>query len=74
MAAPVRAVLVLLVCVSLVPGLSAAQSTLGTIRGAVRDVHDQAVAGAVVLVTDEDTGVPRTAESDGSGNYEIACG
>src|SRR5829696_2786246 len=46
---------------------AAAQSTLGTIRGAVRDAHDQPVAAAAVLVTDEDTGVPRTAESDGSG-------
>jgi hypothetical protein len=77
MAAPVRAVParlflpLLLACISLLPGLAAAQSTLGTIRGAVRDVHDQAVAGAAVLVTDEDTGVPRTAESDGSGNYEV---
>ena len=27
--------------------------------------------GAAVLVTDDDTGVPRTAESDDSGNYEV---
>ena len=53
MAAPVRARLLLpllLVCVSLLPGVSArraaAQSTLGTIRGAVRDPNDQVVAGA----------------------------
>jgi hypothetical protein len=79
MAAPVRAVPVrlflLLVCASFLPclgvGPAAAQSTLGTIRGAVRDGQDQAVAGAAVLVTDEDTGVPRTAESDGHGNYEV---
>jgi hypothetical protein len=80
MAATVRAVrarrlLLLLVCVSLLAGLSAtpaaAQSTLGTIRGAVRDAQDQAVPAAAVLVTDEDTGVPRTAESDSSGNYEV---
>ncbi len=50
---------------------AAAQSTLGTIRGAVRDANDQVVVGAAVLVTDEETGVPRTAESDGSGNYEV---
>src|SRR4029077_16014547 len=78
MVAPVGARLLLpllLVGVSLLPGLSArraaAQSTLGTIRGAVRDGRDQAVAGAAVLVTDEDPGVPRTAETDGSGNYEV---
>src|SRR4029453_4259115 len=31
----------------------------------------QVVAGAAILVTDEDTGVPRAAETDDSGNYEI---
>ena len=80
MAAPVRSVparlvLLLLVCISLLPGLSArraaAQSTLGTIRGSVRDGQGRAVASAAVLVTDDDTGVPRTAESDDGGNYEV---
>ena len=70
MAAPVRSVParlapLLLLCISLLPGLSprraAAQSTLGTIRGSVRDGQGQAVARAAVLVTDDDTGVPRTA-------------
>jgi len=80
MAAPVRAVparplLLLLLGVAFLLGLrvrpAAAQSTLGTIRGTVRDASDQAVPAAAVLVTDEDTGVPRTADSDGSGNYEV---
>jgi hypothetical protein len=81
MPAPVRAVParlllpLLLVWVSLLPGAwvrpAAAQSTLGTIRGSVRDAHGEAVAGAAVLVTDEDTGVPRTAETDATGNYEV---
>jgi Carboxypeptidase regulatory-like domain/TonB dependent receptor len=65
----------LLIGVWLLPALgaspAAAQSTLGTIRGAVRDAQDQVVVGAAVLVTDEDTGVPRTAETDASGNYEV---
>jgi hypothetical protein len=72
---PLRAQLpLLLVCMAVLAGLSspaAAQSTLGTIRGVVRDALEQAVPGAAVLVTDEDTGVPRTAETDGSGNYEV---
>src|SRR5688500_6264831 len=73
---PVRPLLpALLALVPLLFGLpaarAAAQSTLGTIRGAVHDMHDQAVAGAAVLVTDEDTGVPRAGETDDSGNYEI---
>jgi hypothetical protein len=50
---------------------AAAQSTLGTIRGAVRDPQNTVVVGAAVLVTDEDTGVPRTAETDAAGNFEV---
>ena len=50
---------------------AAAQSTLGTIRGTVRDPQNTAVASAAVLVTDEDTGVPRTAETDTAGNFEV---
>ena len=67
---PVLLTVVLLVLASAATR-AVAQSTLGTIRGAVRDVQDQAVPGAAVLVTDEDTGVPRTADTDGSGNYEV---
>ena len=73
-AASARPMLPLLIGVWLLLGVVAtatAQSTLGTIRGAVRDAQDQAVAGAAVLVTDEDTGVPRTADTDASGNYEV---
>jgi Carboxypeptidase regulatory-like domain/TonB dependent receptor len=75
-AAPARPLLpLLLVFAWLVPGLAArpvaAQSTLGTIRGTVRDSQDAPVASAAVLVTDEDTGVPRTVDSDGSGNFEV---
>jgi len=74
-AALARPLLLLSIAVWMLPWLAvtpaAAQSTLGTIRGAVRDAQDQVVVGAAVLVTDEDTGVPRTAESDAAGNYEV---
>jgi len=50
---------------------AAAQSTLGTIRGTVQDSTGGMVVGAAVLVTDQDTGVPRTSESDTAGNFEI---
>ena len=73
-AASARPMLPLLIGVWLLLGVmatAAAQSTLGTIRGAVRDAQDQAVAGAAVLVTDEDTGVPRTADTDANGNFEV---
>jgi hypothetical protein len=50
---------------------AAAQSTLGTIRGTVHDPQDHLVTGAAVLVTDEETGVPRTAATDDTGNFEV---
>src|SRR5215203_1523359 len=75
-AEPARPLLPLLLDFAwLLPGLAArpaaAQSTLGTIRGTVRDAQDAPVASAAVLVTDEDTGVPRTVDSDSSGNFEV---
>ena len=57
--------------VVVVAGAAAAQSTLGTIRGTVQDSTGGVVVGAAVLVTDQDTGVPRTSESDNAGNFEI---
>ena len=69
---PMRAALRLAVVAALLlPAAAAAQSTLGTIRGTVTDPQKQVVAGAAVLITDEDTGVPRVADTDGSGNYEV---
>lgn len=52
-------------------GAVRAQSTFGTLRGTVRDAQEQVVPKAAVLVTDEDTGVPRATESDPEGNFEV---
>lgn len=56
---------------ALIPTAAAAQSTLGTIRGTVTDPQKQVVSGAAVLVTDQDTGVPRVADSNSVGDYEV---
>ena len=63
-------VLLWLIAVVLVPGWAVAQSFLGTIRGTVVDPQGAAVKGAAVLIVDEATGVPRTAETDAEGRYE----
>ncbi len=47
-----------------------AQSFLGTIRGTVTDPQGGVVPKASVLITDENTGVPRTAETDAEGRFE----
>ena len=47
-----------------------AQSFLGTIRGTVVDPQGAAVPKASVLITDESTGVPRTAETDAEGRFD----
>ncbi len=67
-----RPILVLawLVVAAAVAGPAFAQSFLGTIRGTVVDPQGAAVAGAAVLIVDEATGVPRTAETDAEGRYE----
>lgn len=48
-----------------------AQSTLGTIRGTVTDPQKQVVSGAAVLITDQDTGVPRVTDTNSVGDYEV---
>jgi hypothetical protein len=48
-----------------------AQSTLGTIRGALRDDQGQPVPRARLRVVDENTGVHRQAETDAAGNFEV---
>ncbi|HEY8549685.1 MAG TPA: TonB-dependent receptor [Vicinamibacterales bacterium] len=70
---PQRAACLLLAAVAaiVVPGLAAAQSTLGTIRGTVTDPQKKVVAGAAVIVTDSDTGVPRVTETNEFGDYEV---
>ena len=69
---PMRAALRLAVVAALLlPAAAAAQSTLGTIRGTVTDPQKQVVAGAAVLITDQDTGVPRVADTNSVGDYEV---
>jgi hypothetical protein len=65
----------LLACLALALVMAApvlAQSFLGAIRGTVSDPQGAPVKGATVLITDEATGVPRTAETDAEGRYEAA--
>jgi hypothetical protein len=50
---------------------AAAQTTLGTVRGTVRDPQQNVVPGAAVVVTDEATNVSREAQSDQHGLFEI---
>ena len=64
-----RVVFIVLLPVLTVAAASA-QSFLGTIRGTVVDPQGGVVAKATVLVTDENTGVPRTAETDAEGRFE----
>ncbi len=59
------------VLAALMPAAAAAQSTLGTIRGTVTDPQKQIVSGAAVLITDQDTGVPRVADTNSVGDYEV---
>jgi hypothetical protein len=64
---------VILVLFSLMfAGTAAAQSFLGTIRGTVVDPQGAPVSGAAVLIVDENTGTPRTLDTDGQGRYEAA--
>jgi hypothetical protein len=50
---------------------SVAQTTLGTIRGAVYDPQQNLVPGATVVVTDEATDVSRETTTDSQGLYEF---
>lgn len=50
---------------------SAAQTTLGTIRGTVYDPQQSIVPGVTVVVTDEATNVSREVQSDTAGLYEV---
>ncbi|GAA3770008.1 TonB-dependent receptor [Terriglobus aquaticus] len=46
-----------------------AQNTNGSISGTVKDASGAVVPGAVITITNEDTGVSRTFKSSGSGVY-----
>jgi hypothetical protein len=55
-----------------VAATASAQTILGTIRGTVTDPQGGVVAKASVLITDQNTGVPRAAETDAEGRFEAA--
>src|SRR5215207_10981850 len=61
--------LLFLFLVTAVP--AAAQTTLGTIRGAIVDSQQSVVPGATVVITDEATGVTREVQTDAAGLFEI---
>ena len=61
-----------LLAVLAVAGAAAAQSFLGSIRGTVVDPQGAPLAKASILITDESTGIPRTAETDAEGRFEAA--
>jgi hypothetical protein len=67
-----RLVLSWLVVLAALSGTALAQSFLGTVRGTVVDPQGAPVQGAAVMVVDESTGVPRTAETDAEGRYEVS--
>jgi hypothetical protein len=50
---------------------SAAQTTLGTIRGTVFDPQQNIVPGATVVVTDEETNISREVQTDAAGLFEV---
>jgi hypothetical protein len=67
-----RFVLFALLALLGVAATASAQSVLGTIRGTVVDPQGAVVAKASVLITDENTGVPRTVTTDAEGRFEAA--
>jgi len=66
-----RVMLVIVVLLVDVP-TSAAQTTLGTIRGTVFDAQQGVVPGATIVVTDEATNVAREAQTDAEGLFEVS--
>ena len=63
---------ILILALSLVCAAGAnAQSTYGTLLGAVRDTSGAVVAGAVVTVTETRTNISKTVTSDGRGDYQL---
>ena len=70
--APPRIFVWVLLVLLAIAAAASAQSFLGTIRGTVTDPQGSVVTKASVLITDESTGVPRTAETDTQGRFEAS--
>ena len=58
-------------CLMLLSSLAAAQSTLGTILGTVKDSSGAVVPNAMVKVTNLDEGAAQEARTDSNGNYQV---
>ncbi len=58
-------------CFMLLSGLAAAQSTLGTILGTVKDSSGAMVPNALVKVTNLDEGATQETRTDSNGNYQV---
>lgn len=64
-------VLACVIAVSLWTTSSIAQTTNATLIGSVVDPQNSAIAGATVTVKDKGTGVSRTVQSEGDGNFRV---
>lgn len=67
----VRLHLALFSLIALLPAGLPAQQTTGTIRGTVTDPTGGAIVGAKVTITNNETGVTRSAVTDLSGGYSV---
>lgn len=61
------------VLLSLMPAPAAAQTTVSTIEGTIKDPQGSVVAGAQVVVKSAALGIERTATSDAEGFYRITA-
>src|SRR5689334_784447 len=67
---PVGIVALFLISTSLQPMLWG-QATGSAVSGSVRDSSQAVIAGATVTVTNTETGIVKTRQTDGSGRYRI---
>ena len=63
------AILLATTCAFLMAGAGLAQTITGTVQGYISDVEGDAIPGATVTVTNQDTGIARAVISDANGFY-----
>src|SRR5256885_12095342 len=66
-----RLIVCVIACVTLSTGISAGQSTFGTILGTVRDSSGALMPGCVVTAQNMGTSLRRSAVADESGSYTL---
>jgi carboxypeptidase family protein/TonB-dependent receptor-like protein len=59
-------------CLLLFVGIGSAQVTTGTISGTVKDSSGAVLPGAKVVLSNQETGVSRTVQTDSSGRYSAS--